>query len=305
MYPAGTGDVNSVRVEGEAEPVSTTTAILIPTLGRHDRVCRLLENIEATSGPDLEVYFIVESEDTGTIEAVAASHAHLIYNHGPPTYASCINTAYRETVEPFLFLGADDIVFTDGWLERASARFSDPGVGIVGTEDPMLPHPDHSTHSLVRREYIGESSGCLDLPDTVLYPYWHGYTDYELVGVAKSRQAYVYSADSQVEHHHPGWDSLGRVRGGTELDNTYRKGNRNHWSDTVRFIERSTGWINRICEPSPADLDLQRFIHRNRGKLGWLRYRTRSLTELMSEKLRLSRRRSRSLADSHEEKTGP
>jgi hypothetical protein len=258
-------------------------AVLIPTLGRPGRVQPLLDNLNATAAGNVAAYFVVEREDRATIEAVRRTGTGLIFNDGPPTYASCVNTAYRETAEPFLFLGADDIVFVDGWLDEALAGMADPGVGVVGTVDPRAPVPDHSAHSLVRRRYIQEQSGCTDLPDTVLYPYMHGFTDHELVGVAKARHAYAYRERSGVEHHHPGWDSLGRVRGGSALDATYRKGNRHHRLDTLTFIERSRTWIDLIDKPSPADIRVRKFIRRNRGMLGALRYGLRKLVDAISE----------------------
>ena len=258
-------------------------AVLVPTLGRPDRVQPLLDNLVATTACDFAVYFIVERDDRPTLEAVRRAKAGLIFNDGPPTYASCINTAYRETGEPFLFLGADDVVFVDRWLNEALAEMADPRVGVVGTVDPRAPLPDHSTHSLVRRRYIEEQSGCMDLRDMVLYPYKHGFTDHELVGVAKARRAYAYCERSRVEHHHPGWDSLGRVRGGSSLDATYRKGNRHHRLDTVTFIERSRKWTDLIDTPSPADIRVRKFIRRNRGIRGAMRYGLRRLMDAISE----------------------
>jgi hypothetical protein len=243
----------------------------------------LLDNLNATAAGDLAAYFVVEREDRATIEAVRRARAALIFNDGPPTYASCVNTAYRETGEPYLFLGADDIVFVDGWLDEALAGMADPRVGVVGTVDPRSPVPDHSAHSLVRRRYIREQSGCMDLRDTVLYPYMHGFTDHELVGVAKSRHAYAYCERSRVEHHHPGWDSLGRVRGGSALDATYRKGNRHHRLDTLTFIERSRKWIDLIDAPSPADIRVRKFVRRNRGIRGAVRYGLRRLMDAIRE----------------------
>jgi len=269
------------NVEGQA------VAVLVPTLGRPHRVRPLLDNLNSVTSGDFAVYFVVEREDSQTVEAVRRAQAGLIFNTGSPTYASCVNTAYRETVEPYLFLAADDVVFVDGWLEEALAGMQDPGIGVVGTEDPRAPVPDHSAHSLVRRRYIQEQSGCVDLRDTVLYPYKHGFTDHELVGVAKARRAYVYRAGSHVEHHHPGWDSLGRVRGGQALDATYRKGNRHHRLDTITFIERSRAWTSLIDPPSTADVRVRKFIRRNRGMRGAVRYGLRRFVDAIAEGLRV------------------
>lgn len=266
-----------------AKATNQAIAVLIPTLGRPNRVQKLLHNLNATTACDFTVYFIVEQDDLRTIEAVRRTAAELILNDDQPNYASCINTAYRKTDEPYLFLGADDIVFVDRWLEEAVAAMADPRVGVVGTVDPRTPQPDHSAHSLVRRRYIEEQSGCMDLRDTVLYPYRHGFTDHELVGVAKSRNAYVYCEGARIEHHHPGWDSLGRVRGGSTLDATYLKGNRYHRLDTLTFIERFRKWGHLIDLPSPADIRVQKFICRNRGIRGAVRYGLRRFTDAISE----------------------
>lgn len=268
-----------------ARATQQAVAVLIPTLGRPHRVQPLLDNLNTSTAGDFTAYFIVERDDTQTIAAVRKAGAGLIFNDGPPSYAVCINTAYRQTNEPYLFLGADDIVFVDGWLEAAVAAMADPQIGVVGTADPRHPLPDHSSHSLVRRHYIEAQSGCMDLRDTVLYPYKHGFTDHELVGVTKSRHAYRYCEAAHVEHHHPGWDSLGRVRGGTTLDTTYQKGNRHHRRDTLTFIARSRMWSHLIEHPGPVDRCVQKFIRRNSGLRGAMRYGLRRLTDAIAEGL--------------------
>jgi glycosyltransferase involved in cell wall biosynthesis len=249
-----------------------STAVLIPTLGRPHRVPRLLENLAASTHAPNIAYFIVERDDDATLEAVRTAGARWIVNQGASTYASSINTGYRETTEPFLFLAADDVVFQEGWLEAALHAMRDPRIGVVGTADPYWPLPDHSSHSLVRRRYIEAHSGCLDVPDVVLFPYHHGFTDHELVGVAKARRAYLYCDQARVEHHHPGWDDIGRVRGGSELDETYRKGNRHHRRDTLTFASRSAHWMPLIQEPSSVDLEMRALVNRTRGFRGAIRH---------------------------------
>jgi len=263
-----------------------TVAVLVPTLGRPNRIESLLENLRTSTSGDFSVYFVAERDDAPTIESVRRARANLIFNEGPSTYASCINTAYRQTDEPYIFLAADDVVFVCRWLEAALACMADPAIGVVGTVDPRAPTPDHSAHSLVRRQYVAERSGCLDLRDAVLYPYWHGFTDHELVGVAKSRNAYKYCEAALVEHRHPGWDSLGRVRGGASLDATYRKGNRYHRQDTITFIDRSREWIDLIDRPSPSDVRIRKFIRRNRGMRGAVRFGLRRLGDALLGGLR-------------------
>ena len=264
---------------GKGDCTDDSVAILIPTLGRPDRIEPLLDCLQSSTQSRATPYFVVERHDTPTIEAAESAKAQVIVNKGESTYASCINTGYRATREPFLFLGADDIEFMSGWLEAALVAMADEGVGVVGTFDPKNPMPDHSAHSLVKRQYVHQHGGCIDLKDIVLYPYHHGFTDHEFIGVAKARGAYRYCRGSLVKHHHPGWDSLGRVRGGQLLDKTYRKGNRNHRIDTVRFIERSRLWAKAFDPVSESDRRIRKFIGRNRGWRGATRFRLRVCAE--------------------------
>jgi glycosyltransferase involved in cell wall biosynthesis len=258
--------------------MSDTVAILIPTFGRPQRAAELVEDIRVATTANYRIYFVVEKHDPETIAAVGRLDAEAIINPGEPTYASCINSAYAQTKEPYFFTGADDIHFHPGWLSEALKWMSDPKIGIVGTADPLHDSRDHSTHSLVRRKYIQQHSGCLDRPNTVLYPYWHGWTDHEFLGIAKSRGAYHYCKKSLVDHHHPGWDWFGRVDSGDEkFDATYAKGNRNHRQDTRKFLQRCRQWIDSLPDDSPSNTGLKKFVRRNSGLHGKIRYGLREI----------------------------
>ena len=229
------------------------TAVFIPTFRRPHRVSRIADNLKEVTSAPYDLYFIVEKGDVPTIRAVDRVGALRIYNPGLPTYASCINAAYGQTSHPYFFLGADDLRFTPGWLTMAVACMTDENIGIVGTVDSLMPRPNHSTHCLVRRRYIEQCSGCMDIPDIVLYPYRHAFTDREILGVAKARKKYFYCEDSIVEHHHPGWDALGLVRSDSErFDETYAKGNRHHVADLRTFTARAGQWMDLIEDKSPA-----------------------------------------------------
>lgn len=231
---------------------STSTAILIPTLGRPHRVAEVHRSARDHANGDVSIYFVVEQDDADTIAAVTRTGAGMIINRGAPTYASCINQAYLDTQEPFFVLGSDDIEFLPRWLDEAMACMDDPAVGMVGVRDPLHPLVDHSTHSLVRRRYIEERSGCMDLPNTVLYPYKHGWTDWEMASVAKVRGAYRYCATSLVKHLHPGWETGGMVRTDHELyDATYAKGNRTVGEDFDIFSGRARAWVKQLARRKP------------------------------------------------------
>ena len=245
-----------------------STAILIPTFGRPHRIKQLYNNVVNTSD-DCTLYFIVEESDTDTIAEIRKLGARMIVNQGLPTYASCINSAYEQTKEMFLFTGADDLHFTPNWLSAVQRIMSENSqIGVVGTFDPIHPLPDHSTHSLIRREYIKYHGGGID-NSKVLYPYWHGFTDHELLGVAKARKRYRFCTDSHVKHYHPGWDRLGRIRStARNFDETYAKNNVRHIEDIETFVKRSQQWIHLITEKTPANKSVKKLVRCNSGVRG-------------------------------------
>jgi hypothetical protein len=176
-------------------------------LGRPQWVKPLVDSIRRTC--DAAILFLLSPGDTSVLTAVDGMGCdHLIVPKLPlGDYARKINTGYRATSEPLLFLGAGDLLFHPGWLEAAKAKLA-PGVGVVGTNDmgsPRVMAGDHSTHSLVTREYVRDF-GLIDGPGLVLYEgYAHEFVDDELVGTAKMRSAWAFAPDSLVEHLHPDW----------------------------------------------------------------------------------------------------
>jgi hypothetical protein len=140
-------------------------------------------------------------------------------------YARKINEGYRKTKSPLIFLGATDLKFHTNWLENAEAYLGD-GIHVVGTND--LGNPDvvagnHSTHTLVTREYV-DRYGTIDEPNKILCEsYIHEFVDNEFVETARFRNAWAMALDSIVEHMHPifkkeAWDA------------SYRK-----WKDRTKF----------------------------------------------------------------------
>lgn len=186
----------------------TDVAVLVPMLGRAHRVAPLLQSLTATA-PDARPVFLVSPNDTDVHRAIDANRAERIIVPGPHPgdYARKINTGYRHTTEPLLFLAADDLQFHPGWCEAAAAELA-PGIGVVGTNDlgsPRVIAGDHATHSLVTRAYVDEF-GTIDQRGVVLHEgYQHEFVDDEFVETAKHRGAWAFAAGSHVEHLHPSW----------------------------------------------------------------------------------------------------
>jgi hypothetical protein len=154
---------------------------------------------------------------------------------GRADYARKINLGYRETIEPWLFTGASDLVFHPDWDRHALLVGERTGAGVVGTQDtrnPSVRRGLQSTHSLVRREYVQEFGGTFDNTGAIYSEtYDHQYIDVELVETAKLRQRWAFSKRSVVEHKHPHW-------GTAETDDTYVKAMRATTQDRRLYVQR-------------------------------------------------------------------
>lgn len=183
----------------------TDLAVIVPMLGRAHRIAPLLESIDATC--DAYVLFVCSPGDDKVIDTINDLERPVLVVNGPNPgdYARKINQGIAATVEPLVFMAADDLAFHSGWLEAATARLT-PGIGVVGTNDMCNVRTirgDHSTHSLITRTYV-EQHGTIDEPGKALHEgYWHEFCDDELVGTAKHRGAWAHADDSLVEHLHP------------------------------------------------------------------------------------------------------
>lgn len=182
--------------------------IVVPMLGRPHRVQPLLESIRSAT-PAARVLFVLSPGDTKVAHAVEAVSAEVVTVPFRPVgdYARKINAGYRYTTEPLVFLAADDLRFHPGWCEAACAKL-DAGIGVVGTNDlgsPRVLRGEHSTHSLVTRDYA-DRYGTIDQPGAILHEgYAHEWVDDELVETAKHRRAWAFAPDAKVEHLHPNW----------------------------------------------------------------------------------------------------
>lgn len=194
---------------GEQNPQGL--AVIIPMLGRPQRVEPLLESLYASCDPRVVVVravFAVSPDDDDVHAAVDRAGAERLTVPRRPLgdYARKIQAGIDHTTEPLIFTGADDLRFRPGWFEAAASLISDT-VGVVGTNDlanPRVMAGQHATHVLVARWYV--ELGTIDEPGVLMHHgYHHEFVDDELVGTAKKRSAWAFAADSHVEHLHPLW----------------------------------------------------------------------------------------------------
>ena len=200
--------------------MSSDVTVIIPVLNRPHRIMPVVSSIVHSSDAEIILVPSFENFSEELEEAIAealeftdrvTSRPYRDLHPSVGNYAKKINFAMKEWVDTeWLFTGADDLYFHDGWFTQCmdTAR-QHPQARVIGTND--LGHPrvyamhETSTHSLVRFDYAWEQ-GTIDEPGKVLHEgYVHEFVDDELVGTAKYRGVWAFSMLAHVEHMHPVW----------------------------------------------------------------------------------------------------
>lgn len=225
-------------------------AIIIPVLGRGERIEALLENIHSTTDVEHRVVFMCSRDDPAT-EVCLATDADTIvvpWVSDRADYAKKINRAYELTEEEWIFQAATDLLFHEKWASRALYTGSSQRVGVIGTNDlgnAMVKRGLHATHILIRRAYIEDQGGTFDNTGVVLCTeYDHQYCDTEFVQTAILRRQFAANLRSIVEHMHPHW-------GKAEVDETYAKAER-QYRDDAAIHSRRMREIRRVYPRRPG-----------------------------------------------------
>lgn len=189
-----------------------TVTVLIPVLGRPARARPVAESVEASG---CRPYFICTDGDKAQLRAVRQLDVSMLivepYREGD--YARKINRAARiaSSDSEWLFQGADDLEFHDGWLEACMALHERSGALVIGTNDLCNPRTRsrHSTHSLVHRDWLAHA--VFDSPGDMLHEgYRHNFVDDELLYRAGLCGVYAHASKAHVEHLHPNCGKVGR-----------------------------------------------------------------------------------------------
>ena len=213
-------------------------AVLIPTLGRPHKLKENVDNLFDVTGRDeIDIVFIVEPEDTASIDAAGELDALLIVNKRSKNYAGAINTAVNELDHRYFYAAADDFNFHPNWLPPLLEKSKQ--YGVVGSDDlgnPNVKAGNFAVSYLVSRWYLPYA--CIGYPDCLVYEgYKHNYTDTDVCQTAIHRGQYSFCAESVVEHMHPAW-------GKSEFDKTYERSLDQTLMniDDAEFMRRSISW---------------------------------------------------------------
>lgn len=213
-------------------------AVLIPTLGRHEKLPDLLESLRAATVQPYRVYFIVEHTDTDTRTTLAGKTPDNV-TVVAGEFGSCavaMNAGYRASQEPFFFTGNDDLWFHDAWDAEAMAVMEADKKQVCGTNDG---NGRMTCFAVVERKFIEQQSGVYDVPNTVYHPYVSQYCDTEFAEFAKHRGAWCEAPRAVTEHLH--WEF-----GKADPDHpNYLKARSTHQDDAAVFQKRQAVWTAR------------------------------------------------------------
>lgn len=188
-----------LSISVEAIPMNEEkVAILIPTVDRLENIKKCVQSIIDNTVLPYEIYVMTKHKPI--IDWCRDREIVVFEDESDDIrYNTRINHMYRETQEPYLFTGSDDVIFEKGWLEGLMGGIG-KGYAVIGANDGYNPM---STNFLIKREYIEKQSGCLDTLNVIFYPkYQHNFVDVELLSTAKKRNQYVQVVNAKVTHHH-------------------------------------------------------------------------------------------------------
>lgn len=179
-------------------------AINIATLWRHHKLEGIVRNILATTNVSLKVYFVVEDNDTDSINEV-----NRLIEKGYPVVCvksdkrncnKAINVGFNASTEPFFGFCGDDCVFKPNWAEELMKVFEDPKIQVTCSWDGL--YDGGKSFYCMRRNYI-LNFGTIDEPGKVIHEgYGHTWVDNEFLETAIHRGVFHYCPQSEVKHCH-------------------------------------------------------------------------------------------------------
>ena len=216
--------------------------VILPVLQRPERAALVLDSLKRSEGvTPLRALFMLTADDKEEYEAVRMTGADylVVGRRQPGDYARKINVGAAQTLEPWIFTGADDLAFHPGWADEAISFAETNQLRVVGCNDlgrwairrrKLSPTP----HFLVHRSYL--ASGTADEAGKLFHEgYDHNFVDNEFAMTAVARGEYAYCAEAVVEHLHPFW------RKGVK-DEVYRMGRLYNREDLALYLQREQLW---------------------------------------------------------------
>jgi hypothetical protein len=217
-------------------------AVIVPTLGRPHAIAPLVEAFARETPVDHRLVFLADVDDVDTHDAVNTAGGFLIVTD-VGTYPRKVNEGVQRTTEPWMLIGADDILPHRGWWDMAMDAAA-PRIGVISPNDlgnRRVMRGEYATLPIVARWY--SELGSIDNPHELYHSgYAHNGCDWEFSETAQYREAYVYAPNCIVEHLHPHWGKARHVPDPHYHDATYLKQVPTREADDRLVLERRHLW---------------------------------------------------------------
>ena len=176
------------------------TSVIIPTKGRPLQLRCCLMGLKATTREhDVEVIVVVDQCKVSAAMLKTIPDIKVINNAEHKGAVACWNQGYSVAKGAAIVLGADDVVFLNGWLDAALETLEElDGWGMVGFNDGITPAHAFAPHFLMTRDFINRYMAGYFVPPC----YKHHYIDLEATARAKRAGRYKWCEDARIEHRH-------------------------------------------------------------------------------------------------------
>lgn len=215
-------------------------SVVIPSRRRTERLQESLDSLIATA-PEVEIVVAADG-CADTAELISQKYPNVKLVHFPSrinALRAWNQAAAQEATGQFLVLGADDVIWHEGWLDAALAAL--PKInwrGVVAFNDGSPNAGKNCTHYMISRTYAVNEMGGVMIPTD----YVHYFADNEVGERAIRDKAFVYAPGALVEHHHPAWDKAPR-------DEQYDTTEAYYEDDLERFKERRAAGFPNAWSP--------------------------------------------------------
>jgi hypothetical protein len=208
----------------------------MPSKGRANQMAERVGDLlkqKTPKGVKLAVYLAVESSDKETLAAAKKlPGVKLVKRHPGTTAVQGWNLAYKAAFADgadWFVLGADDIVWHDGWLGAALKTAKETGAQVVALNDGHTDLAQYGAHYMMTRQFSLEHLGGAFVPPR--YKSW--WFDRDICDLARSVGTYAPCEAAMAEHLHPEWKTA-------DMDATYQDGYQHHGADHELYKWRSS-----------------------------------------------------------------
>ena len=176
------------------------TWVLLPTIGRQDRLTQVLKSIRDTA-PMINITVAIEPDEVACLKIGLKFGANVVRIDKPRMGCGYAwNWALKHTppTAKAFVLGADDLYFMPGWFEESTKVLHEVlnDSGLVGFND-LLKDPYWATHFLVTRDFLVEHMG-----GVIACPHYRtDYVDVETSDRAIAAGKFAKARNAFVKHN--------------------------------------------------------------------------------------------------------